>query len=211
MLCFTIWSILNVSWPNDKPCASKIFRLVSNRRVTNGGEVVILLFAPLPCSRLSISCQEAEKYVNPFLSFPSTIKTAAQPQQPPLRKDDIGLDRGWVGQPIKRESWNCCLYICQRWNWDQNPSIMQAQMDVAPWCLKWDGIGQWVVVDSFRFPIFNSRCCWCVEPCGPMWTHVDPGRPKWTQVDPSWPKWTQVGTSGYNRSHVEPSSLSLIS
>ena len=56
-------------------------------------------------------------------------------------------------------------------------------------------VGGWVV-DSFRFPIFISHCCWCVDPSGPMrpmWTLVDPGGPKWTQwtqVDLDGPRWT---------------------
>ena len=28
-------------------------------------------------------------------------------------------------------------------------------------------VGHWVV-DSFIFPIFISRCCWCVDTSGPM-------------------------------------------
>ena len=55
-------------------------------------------------------------------------------------------------------------------------------------------MGQWVG-DSSRFPIFISRCYWCVDPSGPIWTHVDQGGPMWTHVNPYGPE--SVFKEGY--------------
>jgi len=60
----------------------------------------------------------------------------------------------------------------------------------------------------FRFHIFVSHCCWCVDQSRPMWTQVDPGGPRWAQVD----RWTQLdpfkGTAGLVISFFRNSSIS---
>ena len=78
--------------------------------MTNGGGVVILLFgippslpppphSSPPAPDYPSNVMGAEKFVNPFLSFPSTIKTTAATTAT-VRRNDIGQWTTGVGEPM---------------------------------------------------------------------------------------------------------------
>ena len=66
------------------------------------------------------------------------------------------------------------------------------------------GTSCWQVADSFRFPIFTSRCCWC----GARWSQVEPGgRPDKTQQHKSKTLSLSPGSRSRSRGRLSLESL----